>query len=242
MRRAAGLDAVDPAAVARAVGRDGYALLHQALAPLAERLLAQVEALPPTASGGRRAGVRDLFRRLPGLEELLQPGPFRRLVDAVLGRPAFAVRALLFDKTPQANWSLHWHQDVFVAVRERHDVPGFRGWSVKHGVPHVLPPAPVLSRMLAARLHLDPCGSENGPLRVIPGSHRAGVLEPEEIGRRRESSPAVECATGPGGLLLLRPLLLHSSPRAASPDHRRVIHLEFAAEELPPPLQWYERH
>jgi hypothetical protein len=33
----------------------------------------------------------------------------------------------------------------------------------------VHPPAEILDKMLTLRVHLDDCGEENGPLRVIPG-------------------------------------------------------------------------
>jgi hypothetical protein len=39
---------------------------------------------------------------------------------------------------------------------------------------------------------------------------------------------------------LMRPLLLHSSVSAAEPANRRVIHIEFAAAELPDGVQWQE--
>lgn len=38
----------------------------------------------------------------------------------------------------------------------------------------------------------------------------------------------------------MRPLLLHASSPAASPGHRRVLHVEYAAAGLPGGLQWYE--
>lgn len=38
----------------------------------------------------------------------------------------------------------------------------------------------------------------------------------------------------------MRPLLLHASSPAASPGHRRVLHVESAAAGLPGGLQWYE--
>jgi hypothetical protein len=37
----------------------------------------------------------------------------------------------------------------------------------------------------------------------------------------------------------MRPLLLHASASARVPGHRRVIHLEYAAESLPDGLEWY---
>jgi hypothetical protein len=70
-----------------------------------------------------------------------------------------------------------WHQDRAIAVRDRVDVPGFGPWSVKAGLVHVEPPVDILERMLAVRLHLDDCGEDNGPLRVLPGSHAWAGLD-----------------------------------------------------------------
>jgi ectoine hydroxylase-related dioxygenase (phytanoyl-CoA dioxygenase family) len=148
---------------------------------------------------------------------------------------------LLFDKTPDANWKVAWHQDLTIAVRERIDVPGYGPWSVKGGVVHVQPPTAVLEQMLAVRVHVDACGPENGPLRVLPGSHREGRLSQSEVDLRVKEGEPVRCAIARGGVLAFRPLLLHSSSQAAEPARRRVVHFEFAAAELSGGLAWQTR-
>jgi ectoine hydroxylase-related dioxygenase (phytanoyl-CoA dioxygenase family) len=160
------------------------------------------------------------------------------VVHEVLGNCAFVTRAILFDKTAQANWNVSWHQDTTIAVRAKVDAPGFGPWSVKAGVQHVQPPADVLESMLTVRLHLDDCGDENGPLRVIPGSHTHGILESEELQRIRTSRESFACTAKAGDALLMRPLLLHASSPAKAPAHRRVLHLEWAAATLPFGLEW----
>ena len=72
------------------------------------------------------------------------------------------MRGLYFDKLPEANWKVPWHQDLSIAVRARLDVEGFGPWTEKAGVLHAQAPAAVLERMLAVRVHLDDCGRENG--------------------------------------------------------------------------------
>jgi len=150
----------------------------------------------------------------------------------------FPARALFFDKNPSANWKVAWHQDLSIAVAERHEVAGFTGWSLKEGVWHVQPPAEVLERMITLRLHLDDCGPDSGPLKVISGSHREGRLSRERIEWWKTHGGVVECHVPAGGALLMRPLLLHSSSPARQPSHRRVLHVEFATEALPAGLQW----
>ncbi|HXI53928.1 MAG TPA: phytanoyl-CoA dioxygenase family protein [Candidatus Saccharimonadales bacterium] len=127
-----------------------------------------------------------------------------------------------------------------IAVAERREAPGFRGWSVKQGVLHVQPPADILERMLTLRLHLDDCGPHNGPLRVLGGSHRHGRLSDEAIETLCRKGAEVACLVRAGGVLLMRPLLLHASSRAERPGRRRVLHLEYAASPLPHGLRWFE--
>jgi hypothetical protein len=150
------------------------------------------------------------------------------------------VRAIWFNKSAEANWLVAWHQDLAIAVRERVDVPGFGAWSVKEGVPHVQPPAEVLERMLTVRIHLDHADGENGALRVIAGTHLLGRLSAEQIAALREERGETLCEAAAGDALLMRPLLLHASGRSTSDRPRRVLHLEYAGEELPGGLAWRE--
>ncbi|MCY1082975.1 phytanoyl-CoA dioxygenase family protein [Archangium lansingense] len=224
------------------IDREGFAILPEAVSSAAiDALLAAIATLPPGTEPRRRGGTRDLFESVPEVRELARSGAMREAAEAVLGPGCFAVRALLFDKTPEANWKVIWHQDLTIAVRERRTAEGFGPWSEKAGIPHVQPPVVFLEWMVAVRLHLDDCGAENGPVRVLPGSHLAGRLGPEEIAAWRERTPPIECLVPRGGLLVMRPLLLHASSPATVPAHRRVLHLEYAAESLPDGLEWHER-
>ena len=182
--------------------------------------------------------VRNLLDAVPDAAALASSPAVRALVEPLLGPGCFAVRGILFDKTPDANWNVTWHQDLSIAVRDRRDVSGFGPWSEKAGVVHVQPPAAILERMLTVRLHLDDCDAGNGPLQVLPGTHRSGRLSAGEIQQKRQDSPATLCPAPAGGALLMRPLLLHASSASQSPRHRRVIHLEYAADALPGGLSW----
>src|SRR5262249_36630616 len=145
---------------------------------------------------------------------------------------------ILFDKTPEANWKVTWHQDVTIAVAARREVEGFGPWSMKAGVIHVQPSAEILEQMLAVRIHLDDCGPENGPVRVLPGSHRLGKLTTEEIATIRVAVNEQPCIASRGTALLMRPLIVHASSGATRPGHRRVIHIEYANCTLPGGLDW----
>ena len=174
------------------------------------------------------------------MRKLAVSEPVRQLINSVLGGGCFAVRGILFNKTPDSNWKVVWHQDRTIAVRERKDTANFGPWSMKAGVPHVRPPASVMAKMLAIRLHLDESHASNGPLRVIPGSHKAGCLTAEEIAAWRER-PTVICTVPRGGAILMRPLLVHASSSCSRPEPRRVVHLEFAADDLPNGIKWHDR-
>jgi ectoine hydroxylase-related dioxygenase (phytanoyl-CoA dioxygenase family) len=192
-----------------------------------------------SAGGARvRAGLRDLLSRDALLRELASSAPVRAVAEPLVGPSAFVTRSILFDKTPDTNWDVVWHQDITIAVRARVETPGFGPWSVKAGVPHVQPPAHVLEGMVTIRIHLDDCFEDNGPLLVVPGSHRSGILSDQAIDPARCEENKVACCVPAGGAVIMRPLILHASRKAMAPAHRRVIHLEFAARPLPGGLEW----
>jgi ectoine hydroxylase-related dioxygenase (phytanoyl-CoA dioxygenase family) len=222
--------------------RDGFAVVGRVLDECAvSSFEGSLEAVGSGEGVLRRGGVyaiRNLLEVLPAARELARSAAVRALVEPVLGADCFPVRGVLFDKTPAAPWKVAWHQDLTVAVRTRVEVEGFGPWSIKAGVVHVQPPARVLEEVLAVRLHLDDCDESNGPLKVLSGSHLSGRLGADEIARWREEVRPVTCVVPRGGAVLMRPLLLHSSPAPRTPRRRRVVHLEFAARPLPHGLEW----
>jgi ectoine hydroxylase-related dioxygenase (phytanoyl-CoA dioxygenase family) len=214
------------------VEEDGFAIIPDCLDEgTAEMLGAEFD--------DTRSPERNLLS-LPSIQTLATSRPVRGIMEALLGPKCFAVRGIFFNKTRSSNWKVVWHQDLTIAVRERMDADGFGPWTRKTGIWHVQSPPNVMSGLLAIRLHLDESGIENGPLRVIPSSHRNGRLSAEQIQNWSRDS-AVTCTVPKGGALLMRPLLLHASSSCTIPKSRRVIHLEFAATELPQGLNWYER-
>lgn len=233
----------DVEAYRQAIECDGFAVTP----PLVDedtrtRLLEALSRVDQDASRrrGRAYALRNILARVPAVREFAASPAIRELVEPVLGGEARAIRAILFDKVPEANWHVGWHQDLIIPVRKKHDVPGFGSWSVKRGVPHVKPPSYVLERMLTLRLHLDDCGEQNGPLRVMPGSHRKGELTGEAVKHIAASQQPFPCNAPAGSILMMRPLLLHASSPASSPRHRRILHLELAGCDLPGGLEWPE--
>ena len=184
-----------------------------------------------------QSGVR-VFDRAE-LSAVLGPGgSIGRCAAAILGPGARPVRAILFDKTADNNWAVPWHQDRTIAVRERHDLPGFGPWSVKDGVVHVEPPFDIIENMITIRAHLDDCAEDNAPLLVVPGSHRLGrvaVRQTAEIALTQGHAP---CLAAAGDLWIYATSILHASERAQNPQRRRVLQVDYASGELPGGLQW----
>ncbi|MDA1051123.1 MAG: phytanoyl-CoA dioxygenase family protein [Planctomycetota bacterium] len=228
-------------AYAEQVKRSGCAIVERVIdEPLVHTLISAIDGIDAGEAVRRKRGiygVRNLLDVCPAVRELAASEPVRRLVCLVLGDNCFAVRAIFFDKIPGANWSLGWHQDNVIAVRERHDIEGFFAWSEKAGVWQVQPPVEILARMLAIRVHLDDCSADNGALRVLPGSHSHGWLD-DEIDEWKANVAEFVCEVSASDVVAMCPTLLHASAKSSRPGHRRVIHIEFAAEELPSPLAW----
>ena len=222
------------------IERDGFALVPQLLSDEICAHLIEALELPASTCGdaSRRIFARRDALQVLAVRELCESGPVGDLMRGLLGAKARAVRGILFDKTPDANWKVPWHQDLTIAVKEKHEMENFTAWSIKDGVPHVQPPRQVLAAMLTIRVHLDDC-FDNGPLRVLPTTHRAGRLDKAQIARKRESIEPTICRAARGSALLMKPLLLHASSAGENPGHRRVLHLEWTNEELPAPLQWF---
>ena len=198
----------------------GWALIASNLAPEVLKALRENIFTPGVA------GMRCL------LDEPLVAAVARelrgRLVElGVLSAEAVAIQAIAFDKTPETNWKVTWHQDVMFPFAQAVRSAGYDLATKKDGVDYARPPRAVLEQMLAVRLHLDDCDESNGPLRVSPGTHRGGVLRSTEIADKVEQQGQVICVARTGEAVLLRPLLLHASSIAKEPRHRRVLHLVY---------------
>ena len=224
--------------------RDGFAIVEDVVDPdRVDQLRDAITELPEGDEVRRKTnvyGIRNLLEVCAATRELAGASEIRDLVVPVLGPDCFAVRATFFDKVPDANWKLRYHQDSVIAVKERHETPGFTSWSNKAGVLQVRPPEGVLADMLAIRIHLDDSTRQNGPLRVLAGSHQRRWPR-EAISQCKASFQEVTCEVPEGGVLAMRPLVLHASSASEIPQHRRIIHIEYARNHLPGRLEWHTR-
>ncbi|MBI3857116.1 MAG: phytanoyl-CoA dioxygenase family protein [Planctomycetes bacterium] len=189
---------------------------------------AECGRLAAELSSRSRAGSRHLMSH-PAVGSLARSESLMAMARRTLGPAALPYRATLFDKSAGRNWLVVWHQDTALPLATRVESPEWGPWSVKEGVTYAHAPTWALAKITALRVHLDDSTAANGPLRVIPGSHRAGLMSDEEVFRKARELPAVDCLVGRGGVLQMRPLLIHGSSKAAGDAPRRVIHLEYAA-------------
>lgn len=182
-------------------------------------------------SGGGQRHVLDA----PAVRHALQASHLAGLVTHQLSESAFAFKATLFDKNETFNWLVSWHQDLSIPVNRKVDLEGWTQWSVKSGVHYVVPPIELMGRILAVRLNLDASTNENGPLRVLPNSHRSPT------GSCDDGDTGIPLLGAAGDAWLMRPTLLHASSKARTTLRRRVLHLEFADFDLPGELDWHRR-
>jgi ectoine hydroxylase-related dioxygenase (phytanoyl-CoA dioxygenase family) len=175
-----------------------------------------------------RAGARHLLA-VPAMATLARNPRLTAVAAEVLGCDPVPFGATLFDKSSAANWLVVWHQDTALPLVERRGVAGWGPWSTKGGITYAHAPASALSQVVALRVHLDASTDDNGPLRVLPGTHELGVLTDSQIHAAAQRIEPVTCAVGRGGLLIMRPLLVHASSKVASSAPRRVLHFEYAA-------------
>jgi len=204
----------------------GFAIHPGVLA--SEEVRALLNGLEEAPIGRSRAGARHLLGT-PAVAAVARDARLLAIAALALGTEAHPFRATLFTKSPSSNWLVVWHQDTALPLRERRDVPGWGPWSLKAGLIYAHAPAEALSRVVALRVHLDDSTAVNGPLRVLPGTHRLGVLSDERLHELAASIAASDCTVPRGGIVAMRPLLVHSSSKAASTEPRRVVHIEYAA-------------
>lgn len=211
------------------IQQQGFAILSEMLKR--EDLDGLLEEISKANLARSRAGVRHAMR-LASVRALARDSRLLGIACKILGGEAFPFRATLFDKSPASNWLVVWHQDTALPLREQREAPGWGPWSVKDGINYAHAPANALSQVLALRVHLDDSTAENGPLRVLPGTHTVGVLTDDEIHERSMKVTPVECLIPRGGILAMRPLIIHASSKSQSQNARRVLHIEYAASAM----------
>jgi ectoine hydroxylase-related dioxygenase (phytanoyl-CoA dioxygenase family) len=180
--------------------------------------------------------IRQFLKDLTAAADCIFTPGFNSLIEAVMGPGYAMVKSIYFDKPPASNWFVAFHQDLTISVDKKAEIPGFGPWMVKQNQFSVQPPLHILEDNFTVRIHLDDTTEDNGALKVIPGSHNKGIIRPETA----NLANSISCAVPAGGIMLMKPLLLHASGRTTNNRRRRVVHIEFSRQPLPEGLQWAE--
>ena len=156
-------------------------------------------------------------------------------IRSLVPTDAVAVQCTLFDKSPEKNWLVALHQDLSIPVKSRVDSTECSGWSEKERQLYVQPPVAVLEQLVAVRIHIDDCPEESG---ALPRSHWEGRLSRERAEALRLELGETVVPVGRGGVLVMRPLILHASSKGTSVTSRRVLHFVYGPPLLPLGLEW----
>lgn len=183
--------------------------------------------------------IRQFLKEVPAVYKLIFNENLKAVIKSNFGNDYFVVKSIYFDKPEQSNWFVAYHQDLTISVDKKLELENFGPWTVKQNQFAVQPPIEILQQNFTVRIHLDDTDENNGALKVIPNSHLKGIYRAETIDWTIEKETI--CKVEKGGIMIMKPLLLHSSSKTTNNNKRRVIHIEFSNIELPKELQWAER-
>jgi ectoine hydroxylase-related dioxygenase (phytanoyl-CoA dioxygenase family) len=183
--------------------------------------------------------IRQFLKEIPACIEKVFNNKLNALISKLFGDDYFVVKSIYFDKPENSNWFVSYHQDLTISVNTKLELEGFGPWTTKQNQYAVQPPLYILQDNFTIRIHLDNTENENGALKIISGSHLKGIYRPETIDWAVEKETI--CNVKKGGVMFMKPLLLHSSSRTTNNNKRRVLHIEFSRTELPERLNWAER-
>lgn len=226
------------------ISQSGYSVINGVFSADAVKSIANTIASVDKSNGNFRQSqslfaIRQFFKEVPGAIGTIFTKTFIDIIAKLLGNNYFVVKSIYFDKPEGSNWFVAYHQDLTISVKNRIETEGFGAWSVKQDQFAVQPPLDYLENIVTIRIHLDDTDEGNGALKVIPGSYKKGIYRPETIDWHTESEAI--CAVPAGGIMVMKPLLLHASGRSTNQKKRRVIHIELSNKNLPDELKWAEQ-
>ena len=183
--------------------------------------------------------IRQFLKEIPYVQSLVFNDNLKTIISTLFGKDYFSIKSIYFDKPGNSNWFVAYHQDLTISVDKKTEIENFGPWTVKQNLFAVQPPIEILENIFTIRIHLDDTDENNGALKVIPESHLKKIYRPETIDWSSEKE--VTCNVAKGGIMIMKPLLLHSSARTVNNSNRRVIHIEFSNMELPSEIKWAEK-
>ncbi len=183
--------------------------------------------------------IRQILKEIPGINKIIFNDKLRKLIQEFIGTDFFIVKSIYFDKPETSNWYVAYHQDLTISVDKKVELENFNLWTKKQNQFAVQPPIEILENITTIRIHLDETNEENGALKIIPKSHSKKIYRPETNDWSKEKE--VTCNVAKGGIMLMKPLLLHSSNRTTNNQKRRIIHIELSNYVLPSEINWSEK-
>lgn len=223
---------------------NGYAVIPDVFSMPEIKIIAQLIRDSDTSKDTFRKSadlfaIRQFLKEVPGIVDFICSTSFLLTIRQFFGEGYFVTKSIYFDKPGVSNWFVAWHQDLTISVDKKTAVEGFGPWTTKQNQFGVQPPLSYIENNFTVRIHLDETNIDNGALKVIPGSQKKGIWRPDMI----DQFPVEEavCNVPAGGIMLMHPLLMHSSGRTINNKQRRVIHIEFSNKELPGNLNWSEK-
>jgi len=204
-----------------------------------EKILELDNSKPSFRKSGELFSIRRFLREVPGIENLIFNDKLKLIISHIFGEGYFVVKSIYFDKPESSNWFVAYHQDLTISVDTKTTIKGYGPWTIKESRFYVQPPLDILEQIFTIRIHLDDTDENNGALNVIPGSHLSGIRRSEAI--RESIKNETACKVRKGGIMIMRPLLLHASKRSTNQNRRRVIHIEFCNRHLDGALEWSEK-
>lgn len=207
-----------------------------------EQIITCINSTDSTQPTFRRSkdlfAIRQFLKEIPKIVDLIFNENLKNLVDEICGPDFNVIKSIYFDKPEESNWFVAYHQDLTISTGRKEEIAGYGPWTVKQDQFAVQPPLEILENIFAFRIHLDNTNINNGALKVIPGSHLKGICRPDTLDLTKEKEEI--CDVEKGSVMIMKPLLLHSSGRSIGNSARRVIHVELSNKVLPEPLLWSE--
>lgn len=225
------------------ISGEGFAVIEKVFTDEeVENLLSCISQVDSSTPAFRKTNglfaIRQFFKEVQEVVDIVFNERLNLIISKIFGNDFFVVKSIYFDKPEGSNWFVAYHQDLTISVDKKNDIVGFGPWTTKQDQFAVQPPLNILQDNFTIRIHLDNTGETNGALKVIPKSHLKRIYRPEKIDWTIKTE--IMCCVKKGGIMLMKPLLLHSSGRTNNKEQRRVIHIEFSRSSLPGNLNWSE--
>ncbi|WP_417355013.1 phytanoyl-CoA dioxygenase family protein [Flavobacterium sp.] len=226
------------------INNDGFAVIDAIYSQdEIDRIIKIIDSAHSDSATFRRSkdlfAIRQFLKEMPSVTELVFNQKLKDIVNTVFGEDYFPIKSIYFDKPGNSNWFVAYHQDLTISVNQKAEIENYGPWTVKQNQFAVQPPVEVLENIFTIRIHLDDTDENNGALKVIPKSHLKKIYRPETIDWNTETEAT--CNVPKGGVMIMKPLLLHSSGRTVNNSNRRVIHIEFSNLQLPTQIKWTEK-